>query len=160
MWKRGFMHTAGSSCRRIICSSKKESFTRMWSLRLAPCCRQNRCWNWISRYTITLFGEIPSARQRTCRRISGICIRHWSSRCGCGAQPLELQKWMKNAALDSYLNMVQTARMYQKKYRPLLKKQFLRGKAATPWNHFRVLVCTCNVRLYCLMNDSYKKLRG
>ena len=75
-------------------------------------------------------------------------------------QPPELQKWMKNAALDSYLNMVQTARMYQKKYRPLLKKQFLRGKAATPWNHFRVLVCTCNVRLYCLMNDSYKKLRG
>ena len=75
-------------------------------------------------------------------------------------QPPELQKWMKNAALDSYLNMVQTARMYQKKYRPLLKKRFLWGKAATPWNHFRVLVCTCNVRLYCLMNDSYKKLRG
>lgn len=75
-------------------------------------------------------------------------------------QSPELQKWMKNAALDSYLNMVQTARMYQKKYRPLLKKRFLWGKAATPWNHFRVLVCTCNVRLYCLMNDSYKKLRG
>ena len=75
-------------------------------------------------------------------------------------QPPELQKWMKNAALDSYLNMVQTARMYQKKYRPLLKKRFLWGKAATLWNHFRVLVCTCNVRLYCLMNDSYKKLRG
>lgn len=75
-------------------------------------------------------------------------------------QPPELCKWMKNAILDSYLNMVQTARMYQKKYRPLLKKRFLWRKAATPWNHFRVLVCTCNVRLYCLMNDSYKKLRG
>ena len=39
--------------REFICSSKKEFFTRMWSLRLAPCCRRNRCWNWISRYTIT-----------------------------------------------------------------------------------------------------------
>ena len=37
----------------------------------------------------------------------------------------ELERWMKNGVLDSYLNMVQTARMYQKKYRPLLKKRFL-----------------------------------
>lgn len=26
----------------------------------------------------------------------------------------ELERWMKNGVLDSYLNMVQTARMYQK----------------------------------------------
>lgn len=75
-------------------------------------------------------------------------------------QTPELQKWMKNAILDSYLNMVQTARMDQKKYRPLLDKKFLFGKAATPWNYFRVLVCMCNVHWYCLMNDCYKKIRG
>ena len=73
-------------------------------------------------------------------------------------QEPELKKWMKNAILDSYLNMVQTARMYQKQYRKLLDKRFLLGKAATNWNRFRVLVCLINVRLYCLMNDCYKKL--
>ena len=38
-------------------------------------------------------------------------------------QEPELQKWMKNAILDSYLNMVQTARSYQKQYRKLLDKR-------------------------------------
>ena len=73
-------------------------------------------------------------------------------------QDSELRKWMKNGILDSYLNMVQTARMYQKQYRKLLDKRFLLGKAATNWNRFRVLVCLINVRLYCFMNDCYKKL--
>lgn len=72
----------------------------------------------------------------------------------------ELRKWMKNAALDSCLNMVQTARMYEPRYCSLLKKRFLWGKAATPWNHFRVLLCTCSVRLYCWVNDTYKKRKG
>ena len=69
----------------------------------------------------------------------------------------ELERWMKNGVLDSYLNMVQTARMYQKKYRPLLKKRFLLGKAATRRNKFRAALCFVNVRLYCLVNDCYKK---
>ena len=73
-------------------------------------------------------------------------------------QEPELKKWMKNAILDSYLNMVQTERMYQKQYRKLLDKRFLLGKAATNWNRFRVLMCLINVRLYCFMNDCYKKL--
>lgn len=73
-------------------------------------------------------------------------------------QEPELRKWMKNGILNSYLNMVQTARMYQKQYRKLLDKRFLFGKAATNWNRFRVLVCLINVRLYCFMNDCYKKL--
>lgn len=71
----------------------------------------------------------------------------------------ELERWMKNGVLDSYLNMVQTARMYQKKYRPLLKKRFLLGKAATRRNKFRAALCFVNVWLYCLINDCYKKLR-
>lgn len=71
-------------------------------------------------------------------------------------QEPELRKWMKNGILNSYLNMVQTARMYQKQYRKLLDKRFLMGKAATNWNRFRVLVCLINVRLYCFMNDCYK----
>ncbi|HBN57462.1 MAG TPA: glycosyl transferase family 2 [Lachnospiraceae bacterium] len=76
-----------------------------------------------------------------------------------GQQESELKKWMKDAALDSYLNMVQEARMYQKQYRKLLKKSFLPGKAATNWNRFRVLLCFVSVRLYCFMNDCYKRLR-
>ena len=74
-------------------------------------------------------------------------------------QQTELKKWMKDAALDSYLNMVQDARMYQRQYRKLLKKQFLLGKAATNWNRFRVLLCLVSVRLYCFMNDCYKKVK-
>lgn len=75
-------------------------------------------------------------------------------------QESELRKWMKNAILDSYLNMIQTARMYQKQYRKLVDKRFLLGKAATNWNRFRVLICFVNLRLYCFMNDFYKRTRS
>ncbi len=75
-------------------------------------------------------------------------------------QEPELRKWMKNAILDSYLNMVQDARMYQKQYRGLLDKRFLLGKAATPWNHMRVIICLINVKWYCKINDLYKKIRS
>ena len=71
----------------------------------------------------------------------------------------DLEKWMKNAALNSYLNMIQEARMYKPQYRKYLNKRFLWGKAATPWNHIRVMLCTVNVRWYCAMNDLYKSVR-
>ena len=67
---------------------------------------------------------------------------------------------MKNGILNSYLNMIQTARMYQKQYRKLVDKHFLLGKAATNWNRFRVLICFVNLRLYCFMNDFYKRTRS
>ncbi len=75
-------------------------------------------------------------------------------------QEPELRKWMKNGILNSYLNMIQTARMYQKQYRKLVDKCFLLGKAATNWNRFRVLICFVNLRLYCFMNDFYKRTRS
>ena len=75
-------------------------------------------------------------------------------------QEPELRKWMKNGILNSYLNMIQTARMYQKQYRKLVDKHFLLGKAATNWNRFRVLICFVNLRLYCFMNDFYKRTRS
>ncbi len=74
-------------------------------------------------------------------------------------QERELCRWMKNAVLNSYLNMVQDARMYQPQYRMLLDKRFLKGKAATNWNRFRVLLCLINVKWYCLVNDMYKRGR-
>lgn len=74
-------------------------------------------------------------------------------------QDAELQKWMKNGILNSYLNMVQEAEMYRPEYRKLLNRSFLWGKAATPWNHFRVLLCSTNVKWYCGINDLYKKMR-
>ncbi len=74
-------------------------------------------------------------------------------------QEPELRKWMKDAALDSYLNMIQEARMYQPRYRRLVDKNFLRGKAATNWNRFRALLCRVDVRLYCRVNDGYKRMR-
>lgn len=72
----------------------------------------------------------------------------------------ELCRWMKNAILDSYLNMVYDAEMYREPYRYLLDRRFLRGKAATVWNRFRAAVCLVNVRAYCWMNDCYKKLKN
>lgn len=69
----------------------------------------------------------------------------------------ELCKWMKNAALDSWLNMIQEARMYRPEYRRYINKRFLIGKAYTPWNRFRVVLCFVSVRMYCFMNDFYKK---
>ena len=74
-------------------------------------------------------------------------------------QDPEMKKWMLNAALNSYLNMIQEARMYRRPYRKYIKKEFMLGKAATPWNHFRVCICFLNVRAYCWLNDCYKNLR-
>lgn len=74
-------------------------------------------------------------------------------------QDEKLRKWMKDAILDSYLNMVYDARMYQKKYKKMLDKRFLFHKAATRWNRCRVLLCCVNVHFYCWVNDCYKKLK-
>lgn len=71
----------------------------------------------------------------------------------------ELKKWMKNEALNSYLNMVQEAEMYRPEYRGLLNRAFMRGKAATRWNRFRAALCYINVGWYCSINDLYKRLR-
>lgn len=72
-------------------------------------------------------------------------------------QDPELKKWMKNAVLCSYLNLVQDVRMYQPQYRKLLDRSLLIGNAATGWNRFRAGLCFLNVRLYCWMNDFYKR---
>lgn len=74
-------------------------------------------------------------------------------------QDEQLCKWMKNGILDSYLNMVYTARMYQKKYRRFFQRKFLLGKAATRYNKIRVCLCFVSVRFYCLVNDVYKRKR-
>lgn len=75
-------------------------------------------------------------------------------------QEPRLRRWMLNGILDSYLNMIQEAGMYRPQYRKLVRKSFLWGKAATPWNRVRVVLCTISVRLYCRVNDGYKKMRG
>lgn len=72
-------------------------------------------------------------------------------------QDAELERWMNNAILESYLNMVYDARMYKCAYRYLLDKHFLKGKAATMYNKVRARLCLTNVRLYCILNDIYKK---
>lgn len=76
------------------------------------------------------------------------------------SQEPELRRWMLDGILNSYLNMIQEARMYRPEYRGLVDKRFLRGKAATRWNRIRAAICTVSVRLYCLTNDIYKKIRG
>ena len=75
-------------------------------------------------------------------------------------QEPELRKWMLDAILNSYLNMIYEARMYRPEYRKYVDKSFLCGKAATSWNKVRVLLCMISVRIYCMVNDAYKKLRG
>lgn len=73
-------------------------------------------------------------------------------------QDRELCLWMKNAVLNSYLNMIYETRMYQARYRKYIDKRFLFGKAATVYNRMRVLLCFLNVHLYCKINDISKKL--
>lgn len=75
-------------------------------------------------------------------------------------QEPRLRRWMLNGILDSYLNMIQEAGMYRPEYRKLVRKSFLWKKAATPWNRIRVVLCTISVRLYCKVNDGYKRMRG
>lgn len=75
-------------------------------------------------------------------------------------QDAELRDWMKDGILNSYLNMVYDARMYRLEYRGLFDKKFLKGKAATPYNCFRANLCSTNIRLYCIVNDIYKKLKN
>lgn len=74
-------------------------------------------------------------------------------------QDAELRKWMLNAVLNSYLNMVQEAEMYRKPYKKYLDKRFMLGKAATRWNHIRVFICFLNVGVYFRMNNCYKMIR-
>lgn len=71
----------------------------------------------------------------------------------------ELGRWTRDAVLNSYLNMVQEARMYLPEYRDLVDKNFLKGKAATGRNQLRVLLCMISIRLYCMVNDWSKKVR-
>ena len=71
-------------------------------------------------------------------------------------QDSELCRWMKDAVLNSYLNMIYEARMYRKEYRQLLDKRFLLKKAATSFNRMRVCLCLMSVRIYCVSNDLYK----
>lgn len=76
-----------------------------------------------------------------------------------GQEP-ELKKWMKNGILDSYLNMVVEAGMERPEYRAMIDKSFLRGKAATCWNHCRAVLCRINIGWYCRINRIYKRIRG
>lgn len=73
-------------------------------------------------------------------------------------QQPELRRWMKNGILNSYLNMVQEARIYRPEYRKYFRKSFMWGKAATVRNHMRVGLCTISPWLYCKINDLYKKM--
>ena len=74
-------------------------------------------------------------------------------------QDSELRRWMKDAILNSYLNMIYETRMYRKEYRQLLDKRFMLKKAATSFNQMRVCLCLSSVRLYCVSNDFYKWIR-
>ena len=64
---------------------------------------------------------------------------------------------MKDAILNSYLNMVYDARMYRKEYRSLLDKRFLKENEDTSFDRVRVGLCLVNFRLYCKVHDYYKK---
>lgn len=73
-----------------------------------------------------------------------------------GQEP-RLRKWMLDMVVNSYLSMVQEARMYRSEYRMYLDKKILRGNAATVYNRIRVALYYVSVRLYCKINDWYKR---
>ena len=74
-------------------------------------------------------------------------------------QDPQMKKWMLNAVLNSYLNMVQEARMDRPGYRKYLDPDFLGGRPATFWNAFRAVLCRINAGWYCRLNESYKKIK-
>lgn len=74
-------------------------------------------------------------------------------------QDPQMKKWMLNAVLNSYLNMVQEARMDRPEYREYLDRNFLGGRPATLWNALRATLCRLNVGWYCRLNECYKKLK-
>lgn len=74
-------------------------------------------------------------------------------------QEPELCKWMQDNVLNVYLSTIYAERMYRKEYRGMVKKSFLLGKAATNYNRMRAVLCFISIRLYCMVNDIYKKSR-
>lgn len=108
-------------------------------------------------YYIVREGSISTRRDRT-KNIQDLF--HTLKRTSIRAEQMankELSRWTKDAVLNSYLSMVQDARMYKKKYRHLLDKRFVFGKAATSKNRLRAALFLLNVRLYCAVNDWSKK---
>lgn len=75
-------------------------------------------------------------------------------------QEPELRRWMKNALLNSYLSMILEVKIYRPEYRKYYSREFLFGKAITRRNLFRVILCACSPRLYCEINELYKRARG
>lgn len=74
-------------------------------------------------------------------------------------QDQQMKKWMLNAVLDSYLNMVQEARMDRPEYKKYLAQDLLGGRPATLWNVFRLILYRVDVRWYCRLNERYKKIK-
>lgn len=74
-------------------------------------------------------------------------------------QEPELSQWMLNHVLNIYLSTIYAERMYRKEYRVMVEKKFLLGKAATNYNRMRAVLCFLNIRLYCWVNDLYKRIK-
>lgn len=72
-------------------------------------------------------------------------------------QDPELCKWMLNNILNIYLSTIYAERMYRNEYRAMVDKRFLLGKSATNYNRMRAALCFISIRLYCMVNDIYKK---
>ena len=133
---------------------------KMWSSLQGRFCLPEESWSFRIFFTIMWCGEDSiSTRKDQTKNIQDLFQTLKELDQLSDQQEGELRRWMKDALLDSYLNMVYSARMYQKQYRGLVDKRFLEGKAVTGRNRFRVLLCRLHIRLYCAVNDGYKWMR-
>ncbi|MEK0313681.1 glycosyltransferase [Cohnella sp. 56] len=71
-------------------------------------------------------------------------------------EPEILRKFLNNDLVDKYFHIVHSAKLHKKEYSYLIDKSFLKNKAFTKKNKFRVMVFLVSKKSYFLINKLYK----
>jgi glycosyltransferase involved in cell wall biosynthesis len=71
----------------------------------------------------------------------------------------ELRRLLNNNLVDKYLNIFQISGLHKKEFKSLVDKRFLKNKAYTKRNKFRVALFMVSKKLYYYVNKSIKKMR-
>ncbi len=88
---------------------------------------------------------------KTCKKLEKIYERIEDS---------ELKALLKDNLVDKFLNTFQNARLYNRKYKALVDKSFLKNKAYTKRNRFRVILFCSSKIIYYYANCSLKRIKG
>lgn len=87
---------------------------------------------------------------KTCRKLEEIYEK---------IEDEELKALLNDNLVDKFLNTFQTARLYNKEHKKLVNKKFLKNKAYTKRNRFRVILFSLNKVIYYYVNHFFKKVK-